>query len=263
MCRRYYLKSDKEAIAVAFGVSVDLSTITLPDWNYNVAEQTEQPIVRNNLKTGERELVKLGWGMIPFSLKSLDGFKANSTTNCRSETIFGDQWLYPFKRRRCLVPADGFYYWPATTRPSILVSGVPLRGFRPKSAMPIALSHDEGKAFAVQLKNCSTMAFAGLWDRWRDPKGGEDAPLRETFAIITTKANDVVSPLQNRMPVIIASEDYERWLDCRLTVTRAPKYRPPFDLLRPYPADKMEAVPCNPRVRDTQQNFPDLLRPQL
>jgi putative SOS response-associated peptidase YedK len=261
VCRRYYRRSDKQTIAAAFDISRDLSTITLPDWDYNVAEQTVQPIVRNSWETGERELVKMAWGMIPYSLESLEGFKANSTINCRSETIFRDWWLDPFKRRRCLVPADGFYYWPPTTRPVTLVTGVPLRGFRPTSAMPIAIYRDIEQPYAIGLKSRSTIAFAGLWDRWRDPTGREDVPMLETFSIVTTHANEVIAPLQNRMPVIIAPEDYGRWLDCPIMRSDASMYRPPFDLLCPYPADKMEALPCNPRVRDVRQNFPDLLRP--
>ena len=160
MCGRYYRKSDKQKIADAFHVA-QADDFALPPWDYNVAPSTNQPIIRNNRDTGERELVLLRWGLIPFFTKSLASFKAFSTINARSEGIETSRtFREPFKKRRCLVPASGFYEW---------------KRIDPKNKQP----------FAFDLTNGNMMAFAGLWDAWKDPSDGK---WLQSFSIVTTDA---------------------------------------------------------------------------
>jgi putative SOS response-associated peptidase YedK len=110
MCGRYYRKSDKHKIADAFHMK-HVGDFPLPSWDYNVAPSTMQPVIRANRDTGERELVKLRWGLVPFSTKSLADLKGKSTINARAETITRGWWAQPLKKRRCPVPASGFYEW--------------------------------------------------------------------------------------------------------------------------------------------------------
>ena len=112
MCGRYYRRSDKQRIAEAFhlGTLDDIPLEAAP--SYNIAPTTMQPAIRNNRDTGEREMVAMRWGMVPNFAKSLADFKGFSTINAKAETLLSKPlWRVPFHRRRCLVPADGFYEW--------------------------------------------------------------------------------------------------------------------------------------------------------
>ena len=112
MCGRYYRRSDKQRIAEAFhlGTLDDIPLEAAP--SYNIAPSTMQPVIRNNRDTGEREMVAMRWGMVPNFAKSLADFKGFSTINAKAETLLSKPlWRVPFHRRRCLIPADGFYEW--------------------------------------------------------------------------------------------------------------------------------------------------------
>ena len=112
MCGRYFRRSDKQRIAEVFhlGVFEDLPLEVAP--SYNIAPTTMQPVIRNNRDTGEREMVAMRWGMVPNFAKSLADFKGFSTINAKAETLLSKPlWRTPFHRRRCLIPADGFYEW--------------------------------------------------------------------------------------------------------------------------------------------------------
>ncbi len=137
----------------------------LPDWDYNVAPTSFQPVIREQRETGERELVMMRWGMIPNFAKSLAEFKGMSTINAKAEAVTTNaMWRVPFKRRRCLIPADGFYEWKKIDE---------------KSKQPYAFSMKDGEPFA----------FAGLWDAWRDPAA--DNNWLQSFTIITTDPNEL------------------------------------------------------------------------
>jgi putative SOS response-associated peptidase YedK len=134
MCGRYYRKSDKQKIADAFHVK-HVEDFPLPPWDYNVAPTTMQPVIRNNRDTGERELVSLRWGLLPFWAKDLQSFKGISTINARAENITASRtYREPLKRgRRCLIPTSGFYEWKRVggkTAPKNLISTSPLLAFR-------------------------------------------------------------------------------------------------------------------------------------
>jgi putative SOS response-associated peptidase YedK len=225
MCGRYYRRSDKQKIAEAFHVA-QVDDFALPPWDYNVAPTTQQPIIRNNRETGERELVPLRWGLIPFFTKSLTDIKGLSTINARAEGIATARtYREPFKKRRCLVPASGFYEW---------------KRIDPKTKQP----------FGFDLINGSMMAFAGLWDAWKDPANGK---WLQSFSIVTTDANEIMAPVHNRMPVILHPGDFDRWL------SREETHQPPIDLLRPFPADEMEAFEVSKDVGNVKNNSESLL----
>ena len=129
------------------------------------------------------------------------------------------------KKRRCLVPASGFYEW---------------KKLDAKSKQP----------FAFDLTNGQMMAFAGLWDAWKDPANGK---WLQSYTIITTDANELMAPIHSRMPVIVHPGDYNRWLDREVT------HQPPIDLLRPFPAEEMEAFEVSQYVGNVRNNSPELL----
>lgn len=226
MCGRYYRRSDKQRIAEAFHLGHLADDFVLPE-DYNVSPGTSQPVIRHNRDTGNRELILMRWGLLPFFAKTPSQFKAFSTINARAETLTTNPaWRAPFERRRCLVPADGFYEW---------------KPLSPKAKQP----------YAFELRTQRPFAFAGLWDAWKEPSGD----WLQSFAIVTTDANALTAPVHNRMPVILQPADYDRWL------TRDPSPQPPLDLLRPYDADAMSSHPVDPRVGNVRNNEPGLCTP--
>ena len=225
MCGRYVRRSDKQRIAEAFRLGQLPESFILPP-DYNVAPATFQPVIRLNRDTGEREIVMMRWGLIPYFAKAAADFKGFSTINAKAETVQEKAlWRGPFQKRRCLVPADGFYEWLKLD---------------PKTRQPFAYSLRDGYPFA----------FAGLWDAWKDPANGE---YLQTFAIITTTANELTGKVHDRMPVILNPKDYDRWLE------RGTAEQPPVDLLRPYEADEMTATKANPAVGSVRNNGPEML----
>ncbi len=222
MCGRYYRRSDKQAIAEHFAANVH--DFELPD-DYNAAPQSTQPVVRANRDTGEREIALMRWGLVPFWSK--DAKTGYSTINAKSETITTNaSFREAFIRRRCLVPASGFYEWARLDA---------------KTKQP----------YAISLKESPLCAFAGIWERWKDKATRQTL---ETFSIITTGPNELTAAIHDRMPVILPRRDYRRWL--------APfdAARPPVDLLRPYPAREMAAWKVSTAVGDVRNNSADLIR---
>ena len=227
MCGRYVRRSDKQRLAEAFRLSQQMDDLVVSqDWN--VAPTTVQPVIRMNRDTGERELVMMRWGLVPYFAKSAADFKGFSTINAKAETLEERAvWRAPFAKRRCIVPADGFYEWKT-----------------------------EGKVkqpFAFTLRSGEPLAFAGLWDAWKDPANGE---WLQSFAIITTFANELTSTVHERMPVILKPAEYDLWL------TRGEREGLPGELLamlRPYAAEAMRADACNPAVGNVRNNGPEML----
>ena len=226
MCGRYARRSDKQKIAEWFHADADLDSLPMPDADYNIAPTTSQPIVRQSRETGRRELVLARWGLVPFFTKDLADVKGLSTINARAETISTARtWREPFKKRRCLIPASAFYEWPKDGKP-------------PK------------QPYLFELANANLFAFAGVWDAWKDGEGH----WLQSYAIVTTEANELMSRIHPRMPVILNSWDYDRWLD------REEAERLPLDLLRPYQSQEMEMHEANPKVGNVRNTGPELLR---
>jgi putative SOS response-associated peptidase YedK len=221
MCGRFARRSTKKVLADWFGVKAEEMPPFEP--TYNAAPQSTQPVVRLGRDTGKREFVLQRWGLVPYWAN--DAKFGYSTINARAEEVLSKPaFREAFKRRRCLVPADAFYEW---------------QRIDPKTKRPLAIA----------LRNRAPYAFAGLWERWK-PKEGE--PL-ESFTIITTDSNELVQTIHDRMPVILEPRDYDRWLE------PGDPDRPPIDLLRPYPAEKMEAWPVSERVGNVKNDDPELL----
>jgi putative SOS response-associated peptidase YedK len=165
------------------------------------------------------------WGLIPFFTKSLKDVKVFATINARGEAISTSPiWRVPFKKRRCLVPATAFYEWKTLDT---------------KTKQP----------YAIGLTNADMFAFAGLWDAWKD----EQANWLQSFSIVTTEANELMSQIYPRMPVILHARDYDRWLDREVTD------QPPVDLLRPFESESMEMHRANSKVGNVRNNGPEML----
>jgi putative SOS response-associated peptidase YedK len=188
--------------------------------SYNVAPGATMPVVTRN-SPNRLELMK--WGLIPFWAK--DPKISYKTINARAETVASSPaFRDAFKRRRCLVPASGFYEWRKTERGKI--------------------------PYFIHLKDAELFAFAGLYDVWKDPEGNE---LR-TYTIITTIPNDLVQPIHNRMPVILHPDDEAMWLDPKMSDTKALRA-----LLNPFPDALMEAYPVSRAVNTPAMNTPALI----
>jgi putative SOS response-associated peptidase YedK len=229
MCGRYVRISDKQKLAEHFRARPNPVDMPMPDADYNVAPTTYQPIVRESRETGERELILARWGLIPFFTKELNDIKGLSTINARSETITkAPTWREPFQKRRCLVPASAFYEWPREGKP-------------PR------------QPYAFELSSGGPFAFAGLWDAWKD----RDGHWLQSFAIVTTEANEMMSRIHPRMPVILHARDYDRWLQ------REETDQLPLDLLRPYESEEMEVHEANPEVNKVRNNGPEMMRTAL
>ena len=226
MCGRYYNGRQKQEIAEKLRAATVFEEPLAPD--YNIAPSTFQPSLRNNRDTEERELVLMRWGLVPFFAKSLADYKGFSTFNAKAETLAtAATWRRPFQRRRCLIPADGFYEWKKLDDSK-----------RPKR-----------QPFAISLANGEPLVFAGLWDAWKEPDGRWLA----SFAIVTTEANEIMSPIHNRMPVILHPWDWAEWLD-RDSARPAPGH-----LLRPFESEAMRVEECNPAVGNVRNNGPEML----
>jgi len=221
MCGRFARRSTQEVLADWFGVELEDMPWFAP--TYNAAPQSVQPVLRLNRDSGQREFAPLRWGLVPFWAK--DAKLSYSTFNARAEEAARKPaFREALKKRRCLVPADAFYEW---------------RQIDAKTKQPYAIALNSGNPFA----------FAGLWESWQP---ADDPPL-ETFTILTTGPNELMRPIHNRMPVILEPGDYARWL------ALGDPAKPPVDLLRPFPAEKMHAWPVSNRVGNVRNNDPELI----
>src|SRR3984893_7828909 len=180
MCGRARLSSDVSEIKLVFSIPPHRPTPNIAA-SWNVAPTDPLPIVRYDAKAGERSLDVMRWGLVPFWAKDLKvGF---SNINAKAEGIEGKPaFREAFQRRRCLVPVDNFYEWKKTAN-----------GKQP---------------YAIALADRRLMALAGLWENWRSPAG----EWVRSFAIITTSPNELCAELHDRMPVILARDNWSVWL---------------------------------------------------
>lgn len=217
MCGRFARKSDPRRLAKEFKVA------EAPEAgpSYNVAPTHNILAVRQG---GDgREMTFLKWGLVPSWAK--DTSIGAKLINARSETVeekpsFRDA----FRRRRCIVPADGFYEWKR--------------------------EGDRKQPYFFKFIDERPFGFAGLWDRWE----GEGGQVVNSCTILTTEANGVLRPVHDRMPVILHPEDYETWLEAgerERTLLR--------ELLRPYPGEEMTSYPVSPAINSTKGRGPELI----
>lgn len=194
---------------------------------YNLAPTNQLAIVTH--RDGHRVLESARWGLIPFFAKDeKTGYKM---INAKAEGIEAKpSFRAAIKKRRCLIPADGFYEWTGE------------KGSK--------------QPFFIRLKEGPVFAFAGLWEAWRPKDGPDDEPWLTSCTIITTEPNELMAPLHNRMPVILEPEDEALWLDHEAPLPEALK------LLRPYVAVDMEAWPVSTAVNNVRvQGGEELIHP--
>lgn len=177
MCGRFAFYSPSEAAAALFGVSASVEVQP----RYNIAPTQFIAAIRDG-ENRERELVMLRWGLVPFWARDLS--IGNKMINARAETV-AEKPAYraAYRHRRCIVLADGFYEWCK----------------QGDAKIPHFISLASGEPFAL----------AGLWENWTDKESGESL---QTTTLITTAANDFMTPLHHRMPVILASNTAGEWL---------------------------------------------------
>ncbi|MDX1995727.1 MAG: SOS response-associated peptidase [bacterium] len=219
MCGRFVLTADPATIQQHF----DLTTVpTQMSARYNVAPTQPVAVISND---NHRELTFYRWGLIPSWAK--DMAIGNQMINARSETVEEKPaFRAAFKRRRCLIPANGFYEW--------------------------AKDGKAKKPMFVHLKNQELFAFAGLWEIWHSPDGGE---IR-SCTILTSEPNDLISPLHNRMAVILDKSNYDLWLS---KDELPPEVLKP--LLRPYDENKMDVFEVSTLVNSPANDLPECIVP--
>ncbi|HEV8503330.1 MAG TPA: SOS response-associated peptidase [Casimicrobiaceae bacterium] len=219
MCGRYELHTHPAALALAFGLPHP------PDITprYNIAPMQNVPVIRR-AADGARELAQVRWGLVPRWAK--DPSIGARMINARGETIATKSaFRRPFERHRCLIPADGFYEWKT------------LPGGR---KVPFHVTMKDGRPFA----------FAGVAERWL----GADGEVIDSCAIVTTAANTLLRPVHERMPVIVAPGDYERWLDVSGDT-------PPIEVVAPFASEAMALQPVSSRVNSVRNDDAALLVP--
>lgn len=225
MCGRYTLTSAPEAIRALFRYD---DRPNFPP-RYNIAPT--QPIAIVRLVDGKRQFALVRWGLMPSWVKDPKTFSL--LINARGETV-ADKPAFrtAVKRRRCLIPADGFYEW---------------RAFG-----------DRKQPFYIRARSGEPLAFAGLWETWTGPNGEEV----DTAAIVTTDANATLGPIHNRMPVIVPPEAFDQWLgagalasgaDARFDLDHA------LALIKPSPDDFLAAYPVSMEVNRVANDNPKLL----
>ena len=219
MCGRYTIIASPEALRALFRYEEQ------PNFppRYNVAPT--QPIAIVRLVDGKRHFALVRWGLLPSWVKDPKTFTL--LINARGELAAEKPaFRAAMKRRRCLIPADGFYEWQA--------------------------AGERKRPFYVHAKSGAPLAFAGLWETWTGPNGEE----LETAAIVTTTANRTLKPIHDRMPVIVPPEAFDLWLDgATVDATTAAA------LIAPAPDNLLEAYEISTAVNRTANDNPKLLEP--
>lgn len=221
MCARVTLRSNAEKIREEFGISESQPS---PDFrpSYNVSPGTEVlAVVRN----GENRLALFRWGLVPSWAR--DPSIGNRLINARAETLarrpaYRDALL----KRRCLVVVDGFYEWRKEGGRSI--------------------------PFFVHMTTNAPFGLAGLYEHWRSPEGRDVA----TCTVVTSRANQLLGAIHDRMPAIIAREERDAWLDPHTRDLAALG-----KLLQPFPPEKMEAYRVSAFVNSATHDSPECIRP--
>ena len=234
MCGRYALAAEQDDILDAFAISTEYAGPILPaDWN--ITPTREIYIIREKIVHGSnshaRELATVSWGLIaPWSNNLPDALRSQSLAiNARTETVdVKPTFSSAFLRRRCLIPASGYYEWATELGP-----------------------YSTKQPFYIYGKGL--IAFAGIWDRWRAPDGS----YLESAAIITRPAVDFLATVHHRMPTFLPKDRWEAWLDPSLT--KREELRGLMELSDP--AAGLQAHPVSTRVNSTSNKGAELILP--
>lgn len=220
MCGRYTLRAQLNQLLQIYSATSEIEISP----RYNIAPSQSVPVLKLGGDNASREIVSMRWGLVPSWAKDEKiGYKM---INARSETIEEKpSFRTAFKRRRCLVLADGFFEWQK-------------RG-------------SKKQPYLFQKKNAAPYAYAGLWETWNH---GNQPVVSCT--IITTTANELVADVHDRMPVILQDRHLENWLNPEFDHVDRLK-----SMLEPYPADEMERYPVDPMVGSPQNDKPQCVEP--
>ena len=238
MCGRYGLPDDHPFMQRSFDIKVDLRRDI--DWNalmprHNVTPTDQVPVIVQKKENGSREVESMRWGLIPRwtvemkgrSARDNKGKSINTPINARAETVHSNGlFKRPFEKRRCIIPAGGFYEW--------------------QKAGDAKVPH------WVYLTDGRWMGFAGLYNAWKSP----DDTWVLSCAIVTTSANSFMEPIHSRMPVILTEGAYDIWLDPENEDLSELK-----EVLVPYPSDEMRAHKVAPLVNKPGNDGPELIIP--
>lgn len=221
MCGRFTLSLDPLSLKQSFpNLLGDIPELYRP--SYNIAP-TQNILV---LGAGDGTPKMMRWGMIPFFWNQ--SRPPSGSFNARDDKLFeSPMWRESFRKKRCLIPADGFYEWRKEGK-----TRIPMR---------------------IALKTRRPFAFAGLWDEWKSPNSGN---IIQSCTIITTAPNNAIANIHTRMPVILSSTDYASWL--------APTNENPLVLMEfigPYPSDEIDIYKVSQSVGDARNNIPQLIDP--
>jgi putative SOS response-associated peptidase YedK len=212
MCNRYRLTHSKQYLAERFEAEDEVDVHP----RYNIAPTQQVLTVRKEHGEKTRHFTTMRWGLIPSWAK--DTAMSTRTLNARSETVMKmPAFRESILRKRCLIPADGFYEWQKMG----------------SVKQPYCFEVGEGEVFAL----------AGLWDEWTNPEG----EVIESCTILTTGPNFLVGDLHDRMPVIVSSDKYETWLDPDVTDFEAVR-----DILKPYDANLMRRYPVSRKLNNSK-----------
>lgn len=223
MCGRFTLIAEPDKLKEIF----DISDTSNCQWEarYNIAPTQNIATVLYNSENEKRECRSLRWGLIPSWSK--DSKMAARTINARAETLAEKpSFRSAFKRRRCLIIADGFYEWKKV--------------------------ETKKQPYYFQLEDKQPFAFAGLWEEWQSP---EDEKIT-SCTIVTTEANELLQPIHHRMPVLLQQSDYETWLDPQLQKTELLK-----ELLHPFEAEKMTMTAVSTKVNNPLHTSAECITP--
>ena len=225
MCGRFTSTTPADRVAEHFGVEESSVGERAPRWNVAPTD----PVLAVVDRDGRRLMGEMRWGLVPFWAK--DPSVGSRMINARAETIATTSaYARPFERRRCIVPADGFYEWQP--RPD-----------RRKAKQPFHIRRVDGQP----------LAFAALWDSWRPRRGSDEGRLVSTV-IVTTAANDLLRPIHDRMPVVLPPAAWETWLEPGNTDVEALA-----ELLVAAPDPLLEAVPVSSAVGSVRNDGPELV----
>ncbi len=229
MCGRFTLKQPAKAIASVLAIAspndqtFDVEKLSELASQYNIAPTQMVATVLHNTESNKREFQMLRWGLIPSWAKDI-GMGAK-LINARAETVAEKPaFRSAFKRRRCLVVADGFYEWQR-------IDG-------------------KKQPFYFRMQDGQPFSFAGLWEQWQSPEKEQIT----SCTILTTEANELLQPIHDRMPVVLDTKYYDLWLDPQVQKPEALQ-----QVLHPYPASAMTAYPVSTLVNNPKHNNPDCI----
>jgi len=242
MCGRYASSRSPDELVEEFEVAETMIEAALePDYNVAPTKEVyavvERPPSRESEEPPRRQLRVLRWGLVPSWAK--DPSIGNRMINARMETV-AEKPAYrkAFAARRCLLPADGYFEWYATSE-------------KGRNGKPVK------QPFFIRPRDGGSLAMAGLYEIWRDPDKAEDDParFRWTCTVITTDAEDSLGRIHDRMPLMVERERWHDWLD-----PRAPQDTL-LDLLTPAEPGRLEAYAVSRAVSNVRNNDPSLVEP--